>query len=114
LAAEITTLGGLMNAGGGNRAKILNDGVVLDLLSIMSHDRTDPILLTAICTFAYDVFECEEIMADEDRMSRYQRAIQNLNCMIPYLGFGSYRYLLSETKKYHQVQNRSIKPPGDD
>ena len=57
-----------MNAGGGKRAKILNDGVVLDLLSIMSHDRTDPILLTAICTFAYDVFECEEIMADEDRL----------------------------------------------
>ena len=58
LAAEITTLGGLMNAGGENREKILNDSVVLDLLSIMSHPKTDPILLTAICTFAYDVFEC--------------------------------------------------------
>jgi hypothetical protein len=65
LAAEITTLGGLMNAGGTNRAKILNDTVVLDLLSIMGHTKTDPILLRAICTFAYDVFECDEIMEDE-------------------------------------------------
>ena len=58
LAAEITTLGGLMNAGGDNREKILGDTVVLELLSIMGHPKTDPILLTAICTFAYDVFEC--------------------------------------------------------
>ena len=65
LAAEITTLGGLMNAGGTNRAKILNDTVVLDLLSISGHTKTDPILLRAICTFAYDVFESDEIMEDE-------------------------------------------------
>ena len=54
-----------MNAGGMHREKILNDYVVIDLLSIMGHPKTDPILLTAICTFAYDVFECEEIMDDE-------------------------------------------------
>jgi len=94
LAAEITTLGGLMNAGGNNRAKILSDTVVLDLLSIMGHTKTDPILLRAICTFAYDVFECDEVMINEDKMAPYQRAIQNLKNMIPYLGFEMYPYLL--------------------
>ena len=113
LAAEITTLGGLMNAGGENREKILNDSVVLDLLTIMGHPKTDPILLTAICTFAYDVFECEEIMDDEERMSPYQQAIQNLNFMIPYLGFERYPDLLQMTKRYHSIQN-SVAKQGDD
>jgi len=103
-----------MNAGGTNRAKILNDSVVLDLLSIMGHPKTDPILLTAICTFAYDVFECDEIMVDEARMSPYQRAIQNLNFMIPYLGFARYPDLLQMTRRYHQIQNSVAKSQGDD
>ena len=53
-----------------------------DLLSIMSHPKTDPILLTAVCTFAYDVFECEEIMADEERMMPFYKVISNLKFMI--------------------------------
>jgi hypothetical protein len=113
LAAEITTLGGLMNAGGEHRQWILNDSVVLDLLTIMGHPKTDPILLTAICTFAYDVFECEEIMDDEVKMSPYQQAIQNLNFMIPYLGFERYPDLLQMTKRYHSIQSSVVKQ-GDD
>ena len=46
LAAEIKTLGGLLQASQfENREKILKQEVVLDIVSIMGHEFTDPILL---------------------------------------------------------------------
>lgn len=58
LAAEITSLGGLLQSSAEKRVNIYGDPVVADLIQIMSHPQTDPILLTAICTFALDLFEC--------------------------------------------------------
>lgn len=59
LAAEIIALGGLLKSP--KRMEILEDLVILDLVAVMSHPMTDPILLTAICTFALDLFECDEL-----------------------------------------------------
>lgn len=52
LAAEIATLGGLLEAEEERRRPIVSDPVIDDLLQIISHYKTDPILLTAICNFA--------------------------------------------------------------
>ena len=59
LSAEIITVGGLLQANElENRMKIIDQArkVVLDILSIMGHDNTDPILLNAVCKFALDLF----------------------------------------------------------
>ena len=79
-AQEIRTLGGLLNAEE-NREKILNpikpdddehiDGhepIILDIVSILGHEFTDPILLEAVCKFTNDLLECEEIMNNESRL----------------------------------------------
>lgn len=74
-AAEITTLGSLLNADSDLRMVLLNDyeTVVQDILLIMSHRKTDPILLTAICTFCLNLFEVDEIRYDQDRMYKFQK-----------------------------------------
>jgi len=71
LAAEITTLGGLLLSKSQNRLLILNDPVVLDLIAIMGHEKTDPILLTAVCTFALDLFECPQLRYNAEFMGPF-------------------------------------------
>ena len=53
LAAEITTLGGLLKSKS-HRYLITEEFsmVIVDIMSILSQQKADPILLTAVCTFA--------------------------------------------------------------
>ena len=37
----------------------------------MSHERTDPVLLTAICRFTLDVFETDEVRLSESFMEPF-------------------------------------------
>ena len=62
-SAEIKTLGGLLFANDHNRRKILytHKDILLDIISIMGHEQTDPILLEAVCKIAKDLLECPEI-----------------------------------------------------
>lgn len=108
LAAEIRCLGGLLQAGPGNRASILEKEkqVVLDLIQIMRHPKTDPILLTAICTFALDLFECDELRWDATVMEPFYEKMSNMKYMIPYLGFDMYNELLMMTRRYHQASDQ--------
>jgi hypothetical protein len=72
LAAQITTLGGLLQSNEAeNRKKILEESVVKDLIAIMSHEKTDPIFLTAVCTFALDLFETPEVANDAEFMEPF-------------------------------------------
>ena len=43
-----------------------------------SHELTDPVLLTAICTFALDLFECKDIVTDEDEMAPFYDELKNM------------------------------------
>lgn len=107
LAAEITCLGGLLNAKASNRKNILelHKPVVLDLIQIMRHPQTDPILLTAICTFALDLFQCEELRFHALVMEPFYEKMSNMKYMIPYLGFEMYPKLLQMTRRYHQASS---------
>lgn len=102
-AAEITTLGSLLNAESDLRMVLLNDyeTVVQDILVIMSHRKTDPILLTAICKFCLNLFNVKEIRYDQDRMIKFQKQIKNLVEIMPYLGMAKYPDLLAMSKRYH-------------
>ena len=135
LAAQITTLGGLLNStpeeGDASRPtgpekilgrmgpegismteeKEMKDGskttiatpnlTILSLIEIMGHDTTDPILLTAVCTFAFDVFENDLIREDEVLMGPFAAASKNMVELMPYLGGKKYPGLLERTRKYH-------------
>ena len=69
----------------------------------MSHPKTDPILLTAICTFALDLFECPQIRNDPVVMAPFHKNMSDMKYLVPYLGFDSFFYLLDKTKPYHQA-----------
>ena len=72
LAAEIVTLGALLKSDNtDNKMKILNETVVMELIDIMSHEKTDPLLLIAICRFALDLFETDEVKFNEKTMQPF-------------------------------------------
>jgi hypothetical protein len=80
LSAEIKTLGGLLQASDKeNRMKILKQDVVVNIVSVMGHESTDPILLCGICTFALDLFECEDLKYNEEFMAPFAEKISSLN-----------------------------------
>ena len=62
LGDEITCLAGLLEANTHKREVILKDGLVDDLLQVLSHYKTDPVLLTAVCKFAKQFFSRPEVL----------------------------------------------------
>lgn len=73
-------------------------------MSILGHQKTDPILLTAICTFAIDLFECDELRYDEENMREFSNTIRDLQHLLPYLGFDMYDELLAMTGRYYSKE----------
>ena len=67
----------------------------------MAHDLTEPILLTAICKFAEDLLECDEILEKKKNMQPYFDVMDNFKQLIPYLGKEKYPLMLEMTRKYH-------------
>ena len=78
---------------------------ILDLIEIMGHESTDPILLTAVCTFAFDVFENKLIREDELLMVPFAKACKNMVGLMPYLGGEKYPALLERTREYHRASD---------
>lgn len=75
--------------------EILNDPVVASLIAIIGNENaTDPILLTAICTFGKDFLETTEICHSRKRMEPFAKKMKDLMFIIPYLGFKKYAKLL--------------------
>ena len=103
LASEIETLGGLLQSSADYRILILDEPVIADLISIMSHKKTDPILLKAICTFALDLFESDELRYDAERMEPFHKQMADMKMLIPYLGMERYPDLLAMTGRYHDA-----------
>lgn len=79
----------------------------------MSHEITDPLLLTAICTFALDLFECDELKYNEEFMMPFHAKISDMKHLIPYLGFEKYYPLLEMTKIYHGAVTSAQKGDGE-
>ena len=60
---------------------------------MMAHELTDPVLLTAVCTFALDMFECEDILNNEEIMNPFFIELKSMQELIPYLGGDKYKDL---------------------
>lgn len=97
MAAEIKMIGGmLVSEHIHKKNEILKDPVVVSLISIIGKEQsTDPILLTAVCTFAKDLLETYEIRYDRERMEPFAKKMKDLMFVVPYLGFKKYAKLLS-------------------
>jgi hypothetical protein len=87
----------------------LPEAVVKDIISIMGHDRTDPILLMAVCTFGLDLFDCEEIKTDQEAMEPFYRGIKDMKYLIPYLGFEAFPWLQAASSRYHSASRPAQK-----
>ena len=59
---------------------------------------TDPKLLTAVCQFAYDLFENENICSSREKMKPFCAEINSLVELIPYLGGYKYPLLLQKSR----------------
>ena len=91
-----------------DNTKIINENrdLFLRIMSILSMKENDPIVLTAVATFAKDLFETDDLMdKEEDRESEdginwfemFYKKIGGLLELIPYLGGRKYRTLLRQT-----------------
>lgn len=73
------------------------------MLSITSHYKTDPVLLTALCNFAKEFFSCPEIKNNQHIIEpKIKKKMSNLVQLIPYLCLKKYDDLLkmSRTRYY--------------
>ena len=84
---------------------------IINLMQITSHPRTDPILLTAICTFCCDVFENEALTDDEEFMFSFFEQLNYMQELLPYVGMEKYPDLTRMVKKYNSAPTRA---PGED
>ena len=103
LSTEITTLGGLLNSSEDKKAVILKDkdGILLKLMKLTKQELTDPLVLTAICTFTIDLFESPEIKNSTKEMEPYANELENMEHLVPYLGGDKYQALLQMTRRYY-------------
>ena len=108
LAAEINCLGGLLEASPEKRLFIIKDPVVDDLLSIISHYKTDPVLLSSICRFAKQLFSRKELINNHDLLAPKVKKMQNLVQLLPYLGLKKYEDLLKMTRRYYDLSAFSL------
>ena len=104
LADEITCLASLLQAEEQLRSSILRDPLVDDILIILSHYQTDPVLLTSVCKFAHSFFSRPELLfnvsADFQLPLRLNKT-KNLKQLIPYLGLKKYGELFKSSRKYN-------------
>lgn len=65
--------------------------------------------MTAICTFALDLFETEEVASDAEYMEPFYIGTASMVELLPYLGNEKYPDLLAMTRKYHNAAGNSKK-----
>jgi hypothetical protein len=77
---------------------------VFDLLIVISHFKTDPLLLTSVCYLAEQILTIltkNNIQDDQDMLNKAVRQMGNCIHLIPYLGLSKYDELLKLTRKYN-------------
>lgn len=74
----------------------------------MSHPKTDPVLLTAICSFTLNLLQCEEIKKYKEVMLPFYEKLSNLRFMLPYMGDEMLGELLQMTKVYYDAEKTVV------
>jgi len=62
----------------------------MGIIKILKTEKVDPILLEAVCTFALDLFETDNIMNDEEYSRPFFESLDNFKTLLPFLGGDKY------------------------
>ena len=81
----------------------------MELLNVINHFKTDPLLLTSVCYLALMILTRESVRRGErhediDRLSKAIRYMGNCVNLIPYLGMSKYEELIRLARKYNNNQ----------
>lgn len=104
-AAQITLIASLLNASKEQRNLILVDPLIDELLQVLTHNMTDPILLTSITYLAEGVLELDSVNSFPDILADKIARMQSCEGLLPYLGLGKYKDLLKNTSKYNNSED---------
>ena len=114
-SAQVMLIASLINATPDKRGDILWDPLTSDLLVVVTHGSTDPVLLHAVCYLAnqvltgvikddYDESKTNKVKVDEE-MNNIITRMQHCEKLLPYMGFlrdlggqgdNQFRFLLRE------------------
>mgnify|MGYP001050830329 CR=1 FL=1 len=100
-SAQIELIASLLNAEPPRRDQLLAESLIKELLQVLTHNKTDPILLTSICYLAEKILNCESVKTDPEQLADKINRMQSCENLLPYLGMSKYRDLLQDTQKYN-------------
>ena len=108
-SGQIELLASLLYAKEKESELILSEGLVMELLNVINHFKTDPLLLTSVCYLALMILTRESVRRGErpedlDRLSKAIRYMGNCVNLIPYLGMSKYEELIRLARKYNNNQ----------
>lgn len=89
-----------MNADVKEIFEFLKDSVHEEILSILSLNQADPLLLLSCCEFAKTYFSHREVVNNVVLLGVKLPKIDNCTKLLPYLGGSAYQKALSECNKY--------------
>lgn len=112
-SAQIDLIASLLNADRGAN-KILNEGLVSELLNVLTHSSTDPILLTSLCYLAERVLSSEMVKSDPANLGDKINRMQSCEGLVPYLGMAKYEDLVRNSQKYNSDDQVLVQDTGGD
>ena len=81
---------------------------------MLTHSKTDPILLTSLCYLAEKVLKSEAIRSDPIQLQDKINKMQACEALIPYLGLEKYPELVKSTQKYNSDDQVMTQDAGGD
>jgi hypothetical protein len=118
-AALIESISPLMRMETPDRIKKLLGKFGVELFTEMHAGKkyTDPVLLTSVCEFAYDILNNEMVQKDGQLVDDLAQKMQNLVHLLPYLHGRKYREICEvaenyEKGAYNRTDNKAT-PPAD-
>mgnify|MGYP000924368662 CR=1 FL=1 len=105
-SAQIELIASLLNAEPSARTVILEEPLVPELLQVLTHSNTDPILLTSLCYLAEKVLKSDYVKNDPVQLQDKINRMQSCENLLPYLGLSKYRDLLKNTQKYNNTEDQ--------
>lgn len=91
----------MLNAGPEHARSILEEQLVSELLVVLTHSNTDPILLTSLCYLAEQILKHPSVKNNPAVLQDKINKMQSCENLLAYLGMSKYRDLLKNTLKYN-------------
>lgn len=80
--------------------QLQEDQIIKELIMITTLNKVNPVLLTSICNFMYDLLNNESIQKSEEQTKYISYEMQKLNPLLPYMGGKKYTSLCEMGEMY--------------